>query len=198
MTATRRPADPGRSGRGNDSPTHTASAILRRLTASDAPAYRAVMLDAYERHPEAFTSTVSERSALPLSWWEQRVDSANERVVGAFLDDELAGAAGLSRESRERTRHKALLFGMYVPHRHRRSGLGRALVQAVLTEAAGWPGLRVVQLTLTEGNAAAQRLYESCGFRIFGVEPVGLCIDGQDFGKIHMWTPVPAPQPEHP
>lgn len=166
------------------------AATLRRLTPADAPAYRALMLDAYARHPEAFTSTVGERVALPLAWWEHRVASTDERVVGAFAGDTLAGAAGLSRETRERTRHKALLFGMYVPQTHRRLGLGRALVQAVLAEAAAWPGLRVVQLTVTDGNDAAQRLYESCGFRVFGVEPMALRIDGREFAKVHMWVKV--------
>lgn len=163
---------------------------LRRLTPADAPAYRTLMLDAYARHPEAFTSTVAERATLPLDWWERRVASADERVVGAFVGDTLAGAAGLSRETRERTRHKALLFGMYVPQTRRRLGLGRALVQAVLAEAAAWPGLRVVQLTVTDGNDAAQRLYESCGFQVFGVEPMALRIDGREFAKVHMWVAV--------
>lgn len=155
---------------------------------ADATAYRALMLDAYTRHPEAFTSTVAERAALPIDWWQRRVASEHERVVGAFIGDTLAGAAGLSRETRERTRHKALLFGMYVPQAHRRLGLGRALVQAALAEAAAWPGLRVVQLTVTDGNDAAQRLYESCGFRVFGVEPMALCIDGRELAKVHMWV----------
>jgi RimJ/RimL family protein N-acetyltransferase len=176
-----------------NAPCADTGAHLRRLTAADAPAYRALMLDAYARHPEAFTSTVAERSAQPMAWWAQRVDSTDERVVGAFVANELAGATGLSRETLERTRHKALLFGMYVPELHRRLGLGRALVQAALAEAAAWPGLRVVQLTVTDGNTAAQRLYESCGFRVFGVEPVALCIDGRDFAKVHMWAPVAAP-----
>lgn len=167
-------------------------AMLRRLTPADAPAYRALMLDAYARHAEAFTSTVAERAALPIDWWERRVASADERVVGAFVGGALAGAAGLSRETRERTRHKALLFGMYVPEQRRRLGLGRALVQAVLAEAAAWPGLRVVQLTVTEGNTAAQSLYEACGFQVFGLEPMGLHIDGHDFGKVHMWVRVDA------
>ncbi|MBS0426345.1 MAG: GNAT family N-acetyltransferase, partial [Proteobacteria bacterium] len=45
---------------------------VRRLAPADAPAYRALMLDAYARHPEAFTSTVAEREPLPLAWWEAR------------------------------------------------------------------------------------------------------------------------------
>ena len=47
-------------------------------------------------------------------------------VVGAFQDAKLAGVAGLSFESREKIRHKATLFGMYVPPRFRGLGLGPA------------------------------------------------------------------------
>jgi hypothetical protein len=48
---------------------------IRRLVPDDAQAYRALMLEAYERHPDAFTSTATERAALPLSWWEARLDA---------------------------------------------------------------------------------------------------------------------------
>jgi hypothetical protein len=66
---------------------------IRRLTPTDAPAYRALMLDAYERHPDAFTSSVAERSALPLAWWESRLKLAPlalDVVFGAFRDERLA------------------------------------------------------------------------------------------------------------
>ena len=49
--------------------------VVRRLVPADAVAYRARMLDAYERHPGAFTSTVAERGALPLRFWEERLAS---------------------------------------------------------------------------------------------------------------------------
>src|SRR5437763_1499146 len=91
---------------------------IRRLVPTEASRYRALMLEAYESHPDAFTSSVSERAALPLSWWESRLAAGHEppeMVFGAFQDSELAGAAGLSFESREKIRHKGTLFGMYVP-----------------------------------------------------------------------------------
>src|SRR5947207_11788322 len=111
----------------------TATWSIRRLNPADAPAYRGLMLEAYESHPDAFTSSVSERAALPLSWWESRLAAGlqpPELVVGAFQNADLAGAAGLSFESREKIRHKATLFGMYVPARVRGLGLGRRLVFA--------------------------------------------------------------------
>jgi RimJ/RimL family protein N-acetyltransferase len=160
----------------------TATDVVRRLVPADAVAYRARMLDAYERHRSAFTSTAAERGALPLRWWEERLAPGGDTadvVYGAFDAGRLVGAAGLSFERRERARHKATLFGMSVAESARQAGFGR----------------RLVQLTVTEGNDAAQRLYERCGFRPFGVEPLAIALDGQLLGKVHMWCDLQ--QPNH-
>mgnify|MGYP006177510213 CR=1 FL=1 len=42
------------------------------------------MLQAYALHPQAFTSSVRERAAMPLSWWESRLSSKLDVVFGAF------------------------------------------------------------------------------------------------------------------
>jgi ribosomal protein S18 acetylase RimI-like enzyme len=167
---------------------------VRRLVAADVPAYRALMLEAYERHPDAFTSTVAERAALPLSWWESRTGAeapSAELVFGAFHEGRLAGAAGLAFEKREKSRHKATLFGMYVPERFRKLGLGRELVLAALEHARA-RDIRVVQLTVTEGNAAAEGLYGRCGFVRFGVEPLAMASGADYLSKVHMWCDVSA------
>lgn len=148
------------------------------------------MLEAYELHPDAFTSSISERGSLPLSWWETRLKAEaqpSDMVLGAFRGPRLAGVVGLSFDTREKARHKAQLFGMYVPSEFRKSGMGKALVLAVLEHAQRRPGVRIVQLTVTQGNDAAQGLYERCGFVPFGIEPFAAAV-GQDFvSKVHMW-----------
>ena len=163
---------------------------VRRLGPADAATYRTLMLEAYERHPEAFTSSVAERASLPLSWWEARVNAdanAHEMVLGAYKGSRLSGVAGLSFESREKARHKAHLFGMYVPSNLRGGGVGKSLVLAVLEHARKRPGVRLVQLTVTQGNAAAQALYERCGFVPFGVEPFAVALGADFVSKVHMW-----------
>ena len=169
---------------------------IARLTPSHAAAYRALMLEAYAPHPDAFTSTVAERSDLPLSWWAARVSAATtarELVFGAFFGGELAGVAGVSFEAREKTQHKATLFGMYVPGKHCQHGFGRQLVGAVLDHARRSPGTTLVQLTVTEGNAAAQLLYLSCGFVPFGTEPFAVRVGAGYVSKVHMWCGLHAP-----
>ena len=148
------------------------------------------MLPAYERHPDAFTSTLAERAALPLSWWAARLREGNDTpdmVLGALADARLCGAAGLSFEPREKARHKAFLFGMYVADEMRGRGVGRALVRSALDAARQRPGVRLVQLTVTETNDAARRLYEQCGFVTFGVEPYAIAVGDRYLGKVHMW-----------
>ncbi|MDI1275268.1 GNAT family N-acetyltransferase [Polaromonas sp.] len=170
--------------------------LIAQLRPVHAPDYRALMLEAYALHPEAFSSSVAERAALPLPWWQLRLSEeplAAERVLGVFQDDRLAGVAGLSFESREKLRHKATLFGMYVPDRFRQQGLGRRLVQAVLAQAAERPGVRLVQLTVTQGNEAARALYESCGFVAYGVEPFAVAAGPAYVSKIHMWCNIGFP-----
>jgi len=81
------------------------------------------MLEAYALHPDAFTSSVEERAQLPLSWGEERLAegaTSKEVVFGCFANGELSAVIGLSFESREKVKHKATLFGMYVPARFRK------------------------------------------------------------------------------
>ena len=163
---------------------------IRRLVPTDAPAYRALMLEAYQHHPDAFTSSVAERTALPLAWWESRLQLAPlalEVVFGAFRNERLAGVAGLSFESREKARHKATLFGMVVPPEFLQGGVGRQLVLAALEHAKGRDGVKLVQLTVTHGNTAAQALYERCGFVPFGLEPFAVAVGDEFVSKVHMW-----------
>ena len=151
------------------------------------------MLQAYADDPDVFTATVPEREPLPMEFWASRVSDdpdPGEMVFGAFLDDRLVGVAGLKLERRPRTMHKALLFGTRVLPEFRGQGIARALVEAVLEHARSMPGTRVVQLTVTESNAAAIQLYESCGFVRFGTEPFAIKVGERFASKVHMWCAV--------
>ncbi len=167
--------------------------MVQPLDRTHAAAYRELMLEGYDRHPEAFTSSVQERVSLPLSWWAKRLQHGPDvsQVVLAGLERErLAGVAGMRFEQRSKKRHIATLFGMYVREAYRRSGLGEALVVASLDAARARSEVRVVQLTVTEGNQAAQALYERCGFTSFGVEPYAVAVEDGYRAKVHMWREV--------
>jgi ribosomal protein S18 acetylase RimI-like enzyme len=148
------------------------------------------MLEAYAQHPDAFTSSVDERAKLPLTWWQQRLapgEMSKEVVFGCIEGGKLSGVAGISFDSRLKARHKATLFGMYVPATCRKMGFGSELVRCALAHAQARPGVLLVQLSVTAGNAAAQSLYERHGFVPFGLEPLAVAVDCGHVAKLHMW-----------
>lgn len=168
------------------------SVVVRRLSPADAVAYRTLMLAAYANHPEAFTSTAEERAAQPMAWWAARLGEdgaqpAQSVSFGAEVDGQLCGAATLVVETNLKSRHKATLVGMYVAPHCRRLGLGRQLIEALLAYARQREGLRQVLLTVSEGNQAAQDLYEGCGFKVFGIEPEAMALGEGFIAKVHMW-----------
>jgi len=161
-----------------------------RLSPANAPEYRSFMLEAYSLHLDAFTSSATERESLPLSWWEQWLsegEGANDVVFGCVSKGQLAGVVGLAFERREKTRHKATLFGMYVSASFRDLGLGGELMNCALGYAKARPGIRVIQPTVSEGNRAAQALYERSGFIQFGCKPYAIAVGSGFVSKIYMW-----------
>ena len=161
---------------------------LRPLNPADAPEYRELMLEAYTLAADAFTSTAEERAAEPMAWWEKRIAGASglSESFGAFLEGRLVGTVALEYTTKPKTRHAALVLGMYVRPAARGHGAGRALMQAAIAAARARDGIERLHLTVTEGNTPALRLYESVGFAAWGTEPQAIRTPGGFKGKVHM------------
>lgn len=158
---------------------------IRRLTADDADAYRALRLRGLRQHPEAFTSSWEEDQDRPVTAARARLQDPLTTFWGAFDGGVLVGIVGLERLPRRKERHKAWVVGMYVPAQQAGRGIGQGLLQALCAQAAA-EGLRDLLLSVTQGNAGAQRLYERAGFRVIGHEPRAVCIEGRYLAKLHM------------
>ena len=165
---------------------------VARLAASDVPRYRELMLHAYAAAPDAFTSAAEERAAESDSWWLKRIaDPGGQSLAfGAFHEGQLVGTVTVEFATKPKTRHKAKLIGMFVRESFRGMGGGAMLVQAALAAARDRPEVRVVTLTVTEGNTPAVDLYEHCGFRQFGVEPMAIATAQGYKSRVHMWLPL--------
>ncbi len=166
---------------------------IEALITTHAPQYRALMLEGYAQAPDAFTSTPEERAAEPESWWIKRIADSSELsvVFGAFVDQQLVGAAALEFSAKPKTLHKAHLIGMYVSPRARGTGTGRQLVQAAVGFARARAGTTVITLTVTEGNESAIKLYRDAGFAAFGTEPMAIRTPSGYQAKVHMWLRLP-------
>ncbi len=158
------------------------------LTFSDAQQYRDLMLEAYVQAADAFTTTAEERRAEPMSWWVNRIaaPSGLSQSFGAFQKERIVGTVALEFSAKPKTRHSALVVGMYVRPHARGLGAGALLMQAAIAAASVRPEVQFLRLTLTEGNEPAQRLYESVGFLPWGVEPHAIRTPSGFKGKVHM------------
>lgn len=170
---------------------------ITALTAADAPQYRELMLEAYVHAADAFTSTAEERAQEPLSWWANRIASAagTSQSFGAFHSEQLVGTVALEYSVKPKTRHSALVIGMYVRPEARRLGAGALLMRAAVAAAQARPGIRMLRLTVTQGNEAAIRLYESVGFSAWGVEPMAILTPSGFKAKVHMSLPLSGAAP---
>jgi RimJ/RimL family protein N-acetyltransferase len=59
-------------------------------------------------------------------------------------------------------------------------------MQAAIARAKAIDGLDMVMLTVAVDQPAPRKLYESLGFRSFGVEPKGIKIGNQAHDEEHM------------
>ncbi len=150
------------------------------------------MLHAYEHAADAFTSTAQERALEPHAWWQERIADPNGSKVafGVFEGAALTGSVALEFSAKPKTRHKALVVGMYVMPEARGRGHARALMLEAIRFCEERPHIQVVQLDVTEGNAVAVSLYQSLGFQAFGVEPKALLTPGGFKSKVHMWLEI--------
>lgn len=94
--------------------------------------------------------------------------------------DELAGVVSFQREgqSREKIRHKGLLFRMYVSPAHSGKGLGRMLLDETIRRARLLPAMEQINLTVVSTNDTAKRQYQKLGFRSFALEKNALNDEG--------------------
>jgi RimJ/RimL family protein N-acetyltransferase len=158
------------------------------LTSADVVAYRALMLEAYEQAPDAFTTTAAEREAEPESWWVKRMGSVDGLATsfGAWKGSSLVGTVALEYSAKPKTRHSALVLGMYVQAQERGKGVGLALLNAAIAAASARPEILCLTLTHTEGNVPAYRLYRSVGFVEWGTQPQAIRTSAGLKGKVHM------------
>lgn len=122
---------------------------------------REIRLRALEDSPTAFASRLEEERHRPEAFWRERLEGPGSAT---FLAIEGEAAVGLVSvfftDDEPATAH---LVSMWVEPEHRRCGVGRLLVEAVLGWARDERAERVI-LWVTETNEAARQLYLGTGF----------------------------------
>ena len=146
----------------------------RRLLATDWEAFRTLRLQALRADPLAFGSTLQRELAYPEDRWREwaasgAIGDESATFVVEEADGRFLGMAGMFTDRREYR-----VWGMWVAPEVRGQGLGRALLDFVLSWAETANSKRTVRLEVNPDLRAAVQLYESRGFRPTGrTTPLG-------------------------
>jgi RimJ/RimL family protein N-acetyltransferase len=165
-----------------------AALSVRELQAHDLDAYKALRDHALAHHEEAFTSDAATEAQRSAQSYASRLgsDGSGGFTLGAFRGDALVGAITLDRDPRTKVRHVGHVIGTMVRAEEIGRGVGRALIDALIERASADDELQSLTLTVTAGNAAAQRLYARAGFVLFGTQPRAIRVGGRFLDKQHM------------
>jgi ribosomal protein S18 acetylase RimI-like enzyme len=156
--------------------------IIRKLQKEDAPALQECRLFGLRESPESLLLTYAEVADSPLSLLEAELADANIHWLGAFDGDELVGFMRFVRFQRQARQHVAEVRSVYVKASARGHGIGARLLRLIVADARS-AGIESLILSVLEDNAAARKLYEACGFRVYGTEPRAVKKDDRYVGQ---------------
>jgi ribosomal protein S18 acetylase RimI-like enzyme len=156
---------------------------IRRLEPKDAANYKEIRFEALQNHPEAFRSSYDEEKEFPLERTENRLNEEHSFTFGVFDKNKLIGVVTLILEQRNKIKHRANIAAMYVYPGKRKSGIGKSLMLEAIKKAKAIEGIEQIYLTVTSSNEPARKLYQSLGFKTYGIDKRALKIENTYFDE---------------
>ena len=156
------------------------------LTDADIAPYQAFLITGLRDHADSFRLSVADEAGAAFPT-KGTADSFTMAAIDAATGHYL-GVVSFARDgdTREKLRHKGLLYRMYVSADSAGKGIGRALIQAVIDRARHLSTVEQINLTVVASNERAIRLYASLGFVSFGREERSIKYNGQYFDELSM------------
>ena len=156
---------------------------MKILEPKDAVIYREIRLAALKENPEAFSSSYEEEKEYPLESFKNRLNFDHFFTFGAFVENKLVGVVTLLVETKIKTKHRANIVAMYVDPENRKSGIGRQLMTAAIKKATEIREVEQIYLSVNSSNEPAKKLYNSLGFKTYGIDKNGLKIGDTYFDE---------------
>jgi len=158
---------------------------IRPLLAQEAGALAELRQCALIDSPDAFLSSPEDDLLSSEDAAREELSRPDLCCLGAFTD-RLIGIVGIRRDGPAKVAHKAYLWGLFVLPQWRGRSIGARLLHAAIDQVRSLDGVTSVHLAVGERCEAARRLYEKLGFRVWGLEPAALRVDGRYLDDLHM------------
>jgi ribosomal protein S18 acetylase RimI-like enzyme len=141
---------------------------IEKISPKNALIFKAVRLQAPQESSLAFGSTYAKESQLSDADWLKRATVwSSDRSVGYLAMSREMSCGIVAAFLDEHNPHLAHLVSMWVSPTHRRSGIGRTLIDAIQVWAR-LQGAHSLQLTVTNSNHSAIEFYKRNGFTMTG------------------------------
>ncbi len=159
---------------------------VRRLTPTDTEAYVTTRQRMLREEPWSFGSSPSDD--LDREWQRARDMLGDEdwACIAAMSGDAIVATARLFRTTRPKQAHAASIVSVWTDPAYRGRGLGRRVLLAAIDTARGWPGIDLIELSVSERSEPALKLYESLGFKRWGVQPDAMRVGGESAAEHYM------------
>lgn len=154
--------------------------LLREAKSADATRFRELRLGALQDSPIAFSADYQKTLSQPPKYWEETLTMQQEEatIFLAVHAGELIGMTGIARGNSPKTRHAAVVWGVYVKPEWRGVHIAEELIRACFRWAKA-RGVVIARLGVATENKSAVHCYERCGFKIYGTEPRALFYEGK-------------------
>lgn len=138
--------------------------VIRKLDEDRWKEYRDLRLEALNKEPIAFGSSFDEDKNISEEEWRKRMENA----LFALSKDKLIGMIVSVQNNKIKTKHVANIFSFYVVSEYRGQGVGKKLINSVLTQIQKSKEVVKVKLSVNFEQKAAIKLYQNFGFKIVG------------------------------
>lgn len=150
---------------------------------SDFEAIKALMLEALQNDPTAFSVDFDNYSRNSNEWWKNYlfgyIHNYNATMLLSRSENEVNGMIGILFDANRRRSHVASIVWFYVKSGYRHNGIGKKIFEEAMRVIKGKPEIRKITLLVNHPQEHAIKIYKDFGFKIAGTLKNELIINNE-------------------
>lgn len=152
--------------------------IIRHAQPEDIASFRTLRLEALNNHPAAFGQDYADAISKDNEYWVNRlkINIIEDALFFAEKDSDLIGMTGIHRSMASKTKHAAMIWGVYVKPEWRGNHISESLIHSCV-EWAKTQSVAIIKLAVVTSSFPAIYCYEKSGFKTYGIEPKAILYD---------------------